>query len=98
MSPVLDLDGLAARWSMPVATLRRRLVRLNLPAFNIGTRSSPDWRFRLASVERWEQQNEETLGPKEPDGVPIPTGVPPGLEGFDPSKGLRRSGFRRRVD
>ena len=87
---VLTLEQLADRWSLPLDTLRRRLTRLSLPAVNIGTTKSPDYRFRLSAIEAWEQMNEETLGLPEAAGTAVPSGAPPGLEGYDPFKGRKK--------
>lgn len=92
---VLTLEKLAERWSMPASTLRRRIARLHLPAVNVGTDKEPDIRFRLSAIEAWEAANESTLGVEEAPGVPVLTGVPPGLEGYDPFKGGKAKKGRR---
>jgi hypothetical protein len=87
----LTLDSLAERWSIPIEALRRRVFKLNLPAVNVGSVKRPDYRFRLPAIERWEQENEWTLGREESVAVSVMTGAPPGLEGYDPFKSGRQA-------
>lgn len=96
MKTVLTADDLAARWAMTTDTLRRRMKRLNLPAVNVGTAKEPDYRFRLGAIERWEQENEGTLGCEAKEGAEVSAGAPPGLEDYDPFKAVKKKGRARK--
>jgi hypothetical protein len=53
---------------------------------------NPDYRFRLAAIETWEQANEETIGEQERPASQVRTGAPPGLEGCNFFGGKPRKG------
>ena len=86
MNTLLTIDDLAARWGR-----RRedavRIVReggvpyLPLPARRRGTPMKVDWgtaRFLLASVERWEQEQQVAFNPKGRSS-PEPAYTPPAV-------------------
>lgn len=84
--PPLTIAQLAERWAITEEAARRRVKKIALPAFNVGCASEPDWRYRLATVEKWEEANErlpEELQIPVPD-VAVRPGMPAGWGDFDP--------------
>ena len=88
----LTIADLACRWAITEEAARRRVKRIALPAFNVGCPSEPDWRYRLATVEKWEADNERIPDEAQPvPDVSVRPGMPAGWGDFDPL-GPRKKG------
>jgi hypothetical protein len=100
---IFTQSDLAERWGLPLDHLRRRVRNLGLPAVNVGSVKSPDWRFRLSAIEEWEARNETSMAtgsPSDQPSEPIQPGRPPDLAGYDPfaPTRVRRSPSRNKVN
>lgn len=83
---LLTIDDLAARWGVGDEVIRRHIRDDGLPFVPLGRSAGrkPQYRFRLAAVERWEADRERVRERPEAPAAPAPAGsAPPGWDGKD---------------
>jgi hypothetical protein len=69
---------------------------MGLPAVNVGTKKDPVWRFRLATVEAWEAQNERPYGQVETEAGDVKAAAPVAWDGVDRLGTIQPRGPARR--